>query len=324
MKPERVVILFNYVDEHSPPDERDVLIQVEAVERALRELGCKTFRLPFSLDVAAAAKRLRRLSPDLVFNLSESVAGDGQLIQLAPSLLDHLRLPYSGCSKEALMLTSNKLVAKRILRLAGIATPEWLSPGDPIPTPWNGNERFLIKSAWEHASNWLNDESLTTAARPEELLQRLERRRREAGGDFFAERYIDGREFNLSLLAGELLAVPEMRFVDFPEGRPKLVDYRAKWDEGSFEFQHTVHSFDFTEADRPLLERLEESARRCWQLFGLRGYARVDFRVDGEGKPWVLEINANPCISPDSGFVATALRSGLTYTGVIERIVNAV
>ena len=72
-----------------------------------------------------------------------------------------------------------------------------------------------------------------------------------------------------------------------------------------------------------MLATLKELALRCWKLFGLRGYARIDFRVDREGKPWILEVNANPCLSPDAGFSAATLRAGLTFPDVLRRILGA-
>ena len=89
----------------------------------------------------------------------------------------------------------------------------------------------------------------------------------------------------------------------------------------SFEFNHTPRSFEFPGTDAPLLARLKELALKCWRLFDLRGYARVDFRVDREGRPWILEVNANPCLSPDAGFHATTLQAGLNFTEVLRRII---
>ena len=90
----------------------------------------------------------------------------------------------------------------------------------------------------------------------------------------------------------------------------------------SDEYRHTPRSFDFKPDDRALLAELQGLALKCWQLFGLRGYARVDFRVDDTGHPWILEINANPCLSPDAGFAAAVTRSGLSFTQVAEWILG--
>ena len=100
-----------------------------------------------------------------------------------------------------------------------------------------------------------------------------------------------------------------------------FVGYRAKWDEGSFEYGSTPRSFDFPPDDAALLATLKRLSLACWEIFGLRGYARVDFRVDAEGKPWVLEINTNPCLSPDAGFMAAAGRAGLSRNDVVRRII---
>jgi D-alanine-D-alanine ligase len=101
-----------------------------------------------------------------------------------------------------------------------------------------------------------------------------------------------------------------------------VVGYRAKWEEGSLEFDHTPRRFDFPPADQPLLDRLASLALRCWQVFGLRGYARVDFRIDEAGEPWILEINANPCLSPDAGFYAALQRGSLSFEEGIARILE--
>ena len=142
----------------------------------------------------------------------------------------------------------------------------------------------------------------------------------------FAERYVEGREFNLSVLAGpegpEVLPPAEIDFSAFPPGEPRIVGNRAKWDAGSFVFQNTPHLFEFPPSDQPLLERLSRLAREAWHLFRLGGYARVDFRVDEAGEPWILEINANPCLSPDAGFAAALIQASIPFPQAIARILE--
>ena len=320
MKKRNAVILHNQVGPDSPKDELDVLVQVEAVRCSLAELGYRPLVIPFSLDVGAALQALLQAEPLFVFNLVETVAGDGRLIHLAPALLDHLRLPYTGSGQEAIFVTSNKVLSKRLFQQAGIPTPPWLEAGPPLDACWAGAGTYLLKSVWEHASNWFGDDSVVCAASAAELRGRLELKNRNGG--FFAERYIEGREFNQALLAAECLPTAEMRFVDYPENKLRIVDFRAKWEEDSFEFIHTQRGFDLSATDRPLVDELQTVSRRCWERFGLAGYARVDFRVDAGGQPWVLEINTNPCLAPDGGFFAAAARAGLSYTHMVERIVE--
>ena len=161
----------------------------------------------------------------------------------------------------------------------------------------------------------------------EELVDdRLERGLQSDYHFVFAEQFIEGREFNLGLLAGpdgpESLPPAEIDFSAFPPEKPRIVGYRAKWEDDSFESRHTPRRFDFPSSDAPLLHRLGELARQCWTLFRLRGWARVDFRVDAAGEPWILEINGNPCLSPDAGFAAAMQQASIPYDQGIQRILE--
>lgn len=321
MKGQNAVILHNQVGADSPKDELDVLVQAGEVEKSLLELGYRTATVHFSLDVEKTIRALRRIEPLFVFNLVESVAGDGRLIHLAPALLDHLGIRYTGNGQESTFVTSNKLLSKKLLERSGVSTPPWLGAGDRQVSGGLVQGPYLLKSVWEHASNWFGDDSVVRPAGLEDLRSLLEKRNR-GNGPFYAERYIEGREFNQPILTGEFLPTSEIRFVDFPADKLHILDFRAKWEEKSFEYIHTQRSFEFSEAERPLLDELRTIAGRCWEIFGLSGYVRVDFRVDRDNRPWVLEINTNPCLSPDGGFHAAAARHGLTFTAVVEKIVN--
>lgn len=185
---------------------------------------------------------------------------------------------------------------------------------------------FLCKSGWSHASAGLVEELCRIATPDDELqlLNDLSRRSRESQEPWFAERFINGREFNLSVIAGEngpiVFPPAEIDFSAFPPERLKIVGYSAKWDPDSFEYSATPRRFAFPPEDEPLLRHLETLARRCWQAFQLRGYARVDFRVDPNGQPWILEINTNPCLSPDAGFAAAAAQAGWSLDQVVAAI----
>lgn len=318
-----VAVLYGDVPEGASEDEQDVLVQVEVVTQSLLELGYTPVPVPLSLDLAAAANVLKQLRPGCVFNLVETVQGCGRYIHLGPTLLEGLCLPYTGASTAALLTTSNKLLSKKILVAAGVPTPPWLTSESVLQGEIGFPGPYMIKSVWEHASIGLDDEAVI--AEPACLEPGLRHRRDQAAAPWFIERYVPGREFNLSLLAGrhgpELLPPAEIDFMAFPLDKPRIVGYRAKWDNDSFEYRHTVRRFDFSPAERPLLERLAELAMVCWHTFDLRGYARVDLRIDEAGQPWILEVNANPCLAPDSGFVAAAARAGWRLSLVIERII---
>lgn len=316
-------MLHGAVVPDAPPDEQDVLVEVQAVSESLERLGYKTEALPLTLNLEAARAQLKVLAPALVFNLVESIGGSGRLAPLGASLLEELGLPYTGVPQTGLFLSSNKLLTKRMLDLAGIPTPTWCA--DSASLHATDSTRWIVKSVWEHASIGIDDQSVIDSRH---VRATLAARREQFGGEWFAEAFIDGREFNIALIGdpGEPQTLPpaEIRFVDFPRDKPRIVGYTAKWSSESFEYSHTRRSFDFATSEQPLLDELTSIAKRCWLLFGCRGYARVDFRVDPEGSPLMLEINANPCLAPDAGFAAAANYAGLLYDDLIARIVTHV
>ena len=326
----RVVILHNAVSPTAGPDERDVLVQRDAVAAALVGLGHQPEAIPCTLDLESLRRQLLDAPPDVVFNLVESLAGFDWLAHLVPAVLDVLHIPYTGSSTRALFLTNDKILAKERLSHAGLRTPGWVAVAPDGRVGWwleaSLPSRYMIKAVTQHASFGIGEHSVIEADTPHQLIPRLREYTAKHHTACFAEQYVEGREFNLSLLAGpagpQVLPPAEIDFSAFPEGKLRIVDYRAKWAEDSFEYHHTPRRFDFPPSDQPLVEDLCRLARECWDVFGLGGYARVDFRVDLQGHPWILEINANPCLSPDAGFAAALAQAGMGYEEAIGHVVR--
>jgi D-alanine-D-alanine ligase len=307
-------------------DELDCLKQAESISEAALSLGYEPVMLPFVMDFNETVIRLRNLQPGVVFNLVETFAGRGSMIYFATALLDSLQIPYTGCRTDAMFLTSNKPLAKQMLQAAGIATPPWLtSEGIAVGQP--DTDTYIIKPSWEDASVGLDGGAVLQTTNREILLSTLQNRKQTLGMDCFAEAYIDGREFNIALLAVEkgvqILPAAEILFQNFPPGKLKFLDYRAKWVENSFEYDNTLRSFDMGPHDTALVGSLRDIALAIWHLFGLRGYARIDFRIDQQGNPFVLEINANPCLSPDAGFAAALEQASIRYADAIDSIIRS-
>ncbi len=319
----KIVILYSAPQTGARRDEEDGLLQANLVSQSLAAMGHVVTIVPFGLDLEGMTRALNSEGPALVFNLVEAVGGSDRLIHLAPILLDHLSVPYTGAPTESIFLTSNKILAKRLMRQNGIPTPLWYQARDNEPFVPG---KYIVKSTWEHASLGIGQESVIEAASSKDVNQLLEERRHKLGGDCFAEFFIAGREFNVSLLAapdGPLVLPPaEIEFVGYPALRDRIVDYAAKWEPSSWEYAATRRRFEFPPADNDLLARLRDIALSCWRLFELRGYARVDFRVDQAGLPWVLEINANPCLGEDAGFLAAADEGGLDLPTVLNLIIS--
>ncbi|HPK54523.1 MAG TPA: hypothetical protein PK114_08655, partial [Smithellaceae bacterium] len=274
-----VVILHSDVAPDAGEDELDCLRQADTIAGALRYLGYNPVLVPFVLDLTQTIKAIQSINPEFVFNLVETVNGKGSLIHLAPALLDHLNVPYTGCGTDAIFLTSNKPVAKEIMQTAGMHTPAWIS-STGVRYGTAPSNIYLLKASWEHASVGLDEGSVVRLDDTTNIMALMNERKKKIGGPCFAEAYINGREFNIALLAGnpavQVLHPAEMQFIGFAPDKLKLLDYRAKWVEGTFEYENTARTMDFSSADDNLIADLQSIAKRCWDLFDLRGYARVD------------------------------------------------
>jgi D-alanine-D-alanine ligase len=321
----KIVILHSDISPDASEDELDCLQQAQSIAEALSTLNYEAVLLPFEPNLNNTITMLTSLKPYAVFNIVETLDSRGSLIYFAPAILDILQIPYTGCPTEAVFQTSNKPLSKKIMHYAGIATPSWMDQeGFGSRTDTAGI--YLIKSSWEHASIGLDEDSLIPYINNENLLQEMNLRKEKLGGSCYAEAYIDGREFNVALISDregvEVLPIAEMIFQEYASDKPKIVDYKAKWIADSFEYNNTIRKYDLPESDSDLISDLREIALRCWHLFSLRGYARVDFRVDKNSKPWVLEINSNPCLSPDAGFAAALQHANIKYHEAIGLIIE--
>lgn len=320
MSLKKAIILYNQLTENAGPDEADVIDQVNLVREKLNELKIDVEELQFSNRLDLVEIALLKSKPDFVFNLVESVNNKGSLIYFAPALLNSLNIPFTGGTVEAIFITTSKPLAKEKMERSGIPTSPWFFP-NCIPK-LDPNKMYIIKPIWEEGSLGLDEDCVYKGNDPR-FVDRLSVLYPK---DFFVEEFIDGREFNFSILAGEkgpeVLPPAEIIFSNYPDSKPKVVGFTAKWKEDSFEYKNTSRTFSFKETDQHLLEKLKRIAIECWQTFNLNGYARIDFRVDSNGNPWVLEVNVNPCISPDSGFFAACNQAQIPFREAVRRIVN--
>ena len=322
----RVLILHNPVEEGDDLSTAGVLCDAQLVASGLDALG-----LPHGTFVIPDWQPWRHLAPrpgTIVFNLMEAPPGVPHVHPAAAAALEALDIPFTGSPASALWLTTDKLLTRAVLAAEGlpVAPGGRLDPEKPcllerIPGPW------LLKPACEDASLGLEDDPVC-ATREEALARARRLAARFPGQPILAEHYLPGRELNVSLLARdggvEVLPVAEIVFEDFPAGMSRVVGYDAKWREDSFAYQHTVRVFPDGFSDAALLARLRAISLAAWRICGLRGYARVDLRLDEYGEPYVLEVNANPSLTADAGFMAAAGEAGLTAREVVGRILEEV
>lgn len=319
----RVLVLHSNVAFDAPPDEQDTLVTAQAVADALRERGHEVLQRAFLPDPAALASALAEAGATRVFNLVESVFGQGELAGLAAAMLERRCVAFTGAPAAAIACAAAKPFTKRILAAAGLPTPDW----SELPS-WEGlaeKRHYVVKSANEDASLGLDDGAVVAGAKAARERAALCTARH--GGTWFAEVYCPGREFNVSLVeeagAPRVLPIAEIQFAGWEPERPRLVGYAAKWDARSPDCLNTPRTFGIENESPPLAGALERLACSAWRLLGMRGYARVDFRLDDSGEPMILEINPNPCLEPQAGFAAAALQAGIPYAELIDRILHA-
>lgn len=314
----KCVILYNKPGQNASADELDVLDQVNVVEISLSQLGIAVSRIGITEDFMNEINSLLSEKPDFVFNLVESINNKGELCYFVPALLNMYRIPYTGNPLEAIFMTTSKDLTGKILKLNGIGSPDSFHPSDHrLLKP---GRQYIIKPVWEDGSLGITGESVFTFKQSDEIAL-------SAYDDqhWIIQEYIDGREFNISVISGvdgpQILPAAEIKFINFG-AKPKIVDFRAKWIEDSFEYVNTVREFPDESLNVSLRDKINETALACWNAFGLKGYARVDMRVDADDNVYVIEVNANPCLSPGSGLFAAIEKAGLSFTEVIRRIIN--
>ncbi|MGH7188257.1 MAG: GNAT family N-acetyltransferase [Acetobacteraceae bacterium] len=307
----RCILLRQAVAAEAGPDEHDTLIAATAVAATLGRAGWAVEELAIGLDLSPAVARLKEAPPDLVFNLVDSLPGvafPGPAGIAAAAMLEGLGLAFTGSGLAALALSGDKPAAKRVLRTAGVPVPPGPTEGWPGP--------FIIKHRSEHASFGLGERSVVPVLGG------------ELPSGWFAEAFLPGREFNISLLIGKdgLATLPPAELIydeawpprGAPDGMPRILDYAGKWQQADPLFAATHRTF--ANIDDGLASLLADLARRACATLGLAGYGRVDIRLDSSGVPHVLEVNANPALAPDAGLAAAANEAGIGYRDLISRI----
>ena len=305
-----VGILFNDDQTLVAGEERDRLA-VEGVDAvaatvadAVREAGWSEWRMAVGRDLHAVADRLRDHRPQVVFNLVESIGGQPRMEAAMAWVLEWLQLPYTGSLSEAMSAGLDKAHAKALLRAAGI-----LVPGGGFPA--------IVKPRWQDASHGIGPESVVED--PATAAARVAFVRARYLQDAVVEEFIEGREFNLSLLgpadAAILLPPSEIDFSEFTPGRPRVVGFEAKWSEESADFRGTTPFSPTLEAG--VLDTLRAVATGAYAAIGLCDYGWVDVRLHARRGPFVVDVNLNPDLSTDAGLARAAGRAGITYAQLV-------
>jgi D-alanine-D-alanine ligase len=300
--------------------EREFLKQIESIKKILKRKYISVDSLAINRDVRTAIKKLTSYSPDLIFNFVESIEGNSNYESSIAGVFDLLEIPYTGNGAMTLGNCLVKSRTKQILQSHGIRTPQHLvAEQNQIPEKSTFKLQYpvILKLAREDASIGISEFSVVQSY--DDLKSRLAYLFEAFKQEVLIEEYIDGRELNVAILGDEILPLSEITFDTLPEGLPKIVTYEAKWSSDSTYYKCTIPKCP-THLDVQIEQKIKKMAFGAYDALECRDYARVDVRLNSKNVPYVIEVNPNPDISPDTGFVRSAAAAGITYDELLYKI----
>lgn len=324
----KICICFNQVpaqlragEAHDRISEQGAEVTAHAVESTLTQLGYKTSLVALRDDIMVFANALLGANPDIIFNLCEGFWGNARQEMHVAAMLELLGIPFTGAAALCLGLTQDKLRTKDLLRVNGLPTPRYLSVrlGEKAPSTHKLVYPLIVKPRFEDASLGIGPESVVENER--DLKRRVAYIHKTYQQSALVEEFIEGRELNVSVLGdASMEPLPTAEIIFNKSLSRSLVGYAAKWVEESQDFIGTrpVCPAVLEPPDKKLVRYV--AARAC-RIMNCRDYARIDIRLR-QGAPYILEINANPDISPDAGLARSAAVGGISYPQLIERVIT--
>ncbi len=294
----------------------------EEVSDALEKLGHEPSFLvldgrPQSLAAVA------RADVDLVFNLTESYAGDDTKDMNIAAYLDLIDRPYTGAGPHALYLAQDKSLAKKIFAFHDIRTPYFatsyrgkLDHAHDISFP------LIVKPTSEDGSIGIDSSSVVESVK--ELMEKIHYIHEEFDGPVLIEEYIEGREIYASVIGNgnaETLPLIELDLSRLPEGTPRIAGSDVKWEKETQAYKVTK-SAPAENLDEETTRRLSETALAAYQALRLRDYGRIDMRLSDKGEVYVIEANPNPWLASGAEFAMAARKAGRSYTQLVGEIVE--
>jgi D-alanine-D-alanine ligase len=314
-----ILVLYNEpvlpADHPHAGSEHDILDTVADTVKVLKAAGFATTKLGINYDPQPLLDVLKTRRPDAVFNLFEGIATQTGTEVSAACLLEWLNVPFTGCPSLALALGRDKVRAKHILSAAGIPTPDYaVIEAPPVPR-WRRPWPAIVKPVYQDASVGIDQRSVVTGQK--QLEERVKYVLENFGAPVLVERFVFGREFHVNIIedrktardaAPQVLPLCEIAFNGDKPGRWPVYTFTAKWDEQSEEYAAAPVKAP-VEIPAEDFARLERVAQRAFRTLECRDYARIDVRMDGDGRFYVLEMNPNPYLN------SLALVNGLLAVG---------
>jgi D-alanine-D-alanine ligase len=297
--------------------EYDVISTLTAMGHEVQTLGVHD-------DLGEIRRLATEWKPHIAFNLLEGFDDITIFDQNVVSHLELLKLSYTGCNPRGLLMARDKSLSKKLLAYHRIPVPEFevFRIGRPIRRPKRLTFPLIVKSLTQEASIGISQASVVDS--DEKLKERVTFIHESIGTAAIAERYIEGRELYVGILGNQALqAMPvwELFFTNMPEGAKRIATDRVKWSV-KYQKKYGIDSGPAKELPDAKAEGIQHLCKRAYRALELSGYARIDLRLEDNGNVWVLEANPNPQIAKGEDFAASAEKLGLSYEGLMQRIIN--
>lgn len=317
--PEQRITIKELRQEHLKPTEADVIT-------TLRALGHEVEQLAVHDSVRDMIDRISSFAPDVVFNLCETFFLDRAHEPNIPSLLDLMKVKYTGAGPEALLLCKDKALAKKVLAFHGVRSAGFVVSSKSRPLRKLRKFRFpaFVKPLGEESSNGISKASYTK--NEEEALERAAFIHKSFDCDALIEEYIEGREITVGVLGNPRpLALPpwETFFgkADEEADAPRFQTSRAKWDD-AYRKRWGIRSGAPDPLPPGAAEKLAKTARMVYRILKIRGLVRLDVRLTEDGSVVVIEVNPNPSLAKTDDFAKAAAAAGIEYQDLIQRVLD--
>jgi len=297
-----------------------------AVYEALKARGHTIESIGFNDDPLPLLDRIRRVKPDVIFNLAESCLGEYRHDHNIPSLLELAHAPYTGCGPMGLMLCNNKALTKKVLTYHKILVPQFCvyRIGETVRFPAaDFNAPYFVKPLQEEASEGISQRSL--AKTEEQCRERVKFVHEHLGKDAMVEQYIAGRELYVGLFGNSknirVLPPWELKFALADADEPRIATHRAKWND-AYRKKWGITNERAGALPEGMFEKIQMTCKKAYRVLNLDGYARFDLRLTKEGEVYIIEANANPELARGEDFAASAEKDGIPYEELIEELLR--
>ncbi len=298
--------------------EYDVLKTLrDDLEHDVQVLGVKD-------DLAGIRQANDEFHPHIAFNLMEAFHEVGTFDQNVVSYLELLRLPYTGCNPRGMLLARDKALSKKLLQYHRIPVPDFMmvARGRKPRLPKRLAFPLIVKSLTQESSIGISQASVVDDET--KLRERITFIHESIATDAIVEQYVEGRELYCGVIGNQrvqVLPVWEMTFANMPEGQRRIATERVKWN-AKYQAKVGIATGQASSLPPALAERVQHISKRVYKVLELSGYARIDLRLDDQGRVYVLEANPNPQIARVEDFAESAAKAGLPYPTLMQRILT--